>query len=128
MISKIGRWRPLFDIVCIALAGAAIYVPAMHFLPIDTSDFVYAPFELYAYFLLASVAIVLILILIEHKDRIYVGNSFLVLTSLKMVYAYLLLRPVLEQKLRPEKINFFFIFALFLTFETIVTSRMLNRK
>lgn len=100
----------------------------MLLLAIDTSAFVYSPMALYAYFLIPALTILTVLIFVQRKNKDIVGNTFLILTSVKMVYAYLLLRPVLEQGIKAEKINFFFVFALFLTFETIVSSRMLNRE
>jgi hypothetical protein len=67
----------------------------------------------------------------KEKNIDSVGQTFLLLTSIKMVVAYVLLHPILQstnQLLTAEKVNFFITFALFLTIETVVTIRILNKK
>ena len=47
-----------------------------------------------------------------------------------MVISYVFLYPILQstnQLMTPEKINFFITFAVFLTIETVVTIRILNK-
>ena len=59
-----------------------------------------------------------------------VGNTFMLLTCVKMVLAYVLLHPILESvnaNVASEKTNFFVIFAVFLTIETAVSIRLLNK-
>lgn len=128
MINSLGRWRPVAEIFGIASVFAVLNFLMLRWFAVDTAVFVYSVFELYGYFFAASVIILIALVIVERKNLDYVGYSFLIATSVKMVFAYLLLRPVLEQNLKIEKINFFFVFALFLTLETITTGRMLNRK
>lgn len=127
MTNNSGRWRPLIEIVAISCVAALLQFLILKLFSIDTTAFVYGVIELYGYFLIASIAIVAALIVIEKRNKDQVGYTFLILTSVKMVGAYLLLRPVLEQGIKAEKINFFVVFALFLAFETVVSSRMLNR-
>ncbi|NUY80162.1 hypothetical protein HUK80_04585 [Flavobacterium sp. MAH-1] len=127
MMNSFGRWRPIVEIVGISILAAALHALILHLFNVGTDAFVYAPLELYAYFLIASVIILLVLIIVEKRNKDNVGYTFLIITSAKMVFAYFLLRPVLAHDLKIEKINFFVIFALFLAFETITASRMLNR-
>jgi hypothetical protein len=47
-----------------------------------------------------------------------------------MAVSYFIVRPILNSPLENtiEKANFFFIFILFLTIETLITIRLLNKK
>ena len=128
MINKLRRWRPLLEIFVIAVIAVILHVFMLRMIGIPLGSFVYSPTELYVYFLTASIVILAVLIAVERRNKDQVGYTFLILTSVKLVGAYLLLRPVLELNVKAEKINFFMVFALFLTFETIVASRMLNRE
>ncbi|MBD3581611.1 hypothetical protein [Flavobacterium selenitireducens] len=128
MTNNTKRWRPLIEIFVISCLAALLHFLILKLFSIDTTAFVYGLVELYVYFLAASLAIVTALVVIEKRNKDQVGYTFLILTSVKMVGAYLLLRPVLEQGIKAEKINFFVVFALFLAFETIVSGRMLNRE
>jgi hypothetical protein len=84
---------------------------------------------IYEFFFTCSVIIVFILILVKEKNIDNVGYSFLLVTCVKMAVSYAVLSPILHSKnlnLNIEKLNFFLVFALFLTIETIVTARILN--
>lgn len=85
----------------------------------------------YGFFFLCSVVILLILIKVKGKNIDNVGYTFLLVTFIKMGISYAVLSPILHSgnpNVSIEKLNFFFIFALFLTIETIVTARILNNK
>ncbi len=85
----------------------------------------------YGFFLLCSVIILLILIKVKENNIDNVGYTFLLVTCIKMALSYAVLSPILHSgnsNIRIEKLNFFLIFALFLTIETIVTIRILNNK
>jgi hypothetical protein len=85
----------------------------------------------YGFFFICSLLIILILIKVNEKNIDNVGYTFLLVTCIKMALSYLILSPILNsgiQNVRTEKIDFFIIFALFLTIETIVTVRILNIK
>lgn len=92
----------------------------------------YYPLEtLYGFFLACSLIIIFILIIIKKRSFENVGYVFLLLTCLKMGVSYILLSPILasrNQYLAFNKVNFFIVFAVFLTIETVVTSRILNNK
>ncbi|MBK9225193.1 MAG: hypothetical protein IPO23_12295 [Flavobacterium sp.] len=93
--------------------------------------FHYSLLTLYLFFLICSSVIVFILIKVMKKNIDIVGQTFLLLTSIKMVVAYILLHPILQESnklVASEKINFYSVFALFLIIETIVTIRILNKK
>ncbi len=85
----------------------------------------------YGFFFSCSLSIILILMIVKQKNIDYVGYTFLLVTCIKMALSYIVLTPILNSgnlNLRIEKIDFFIIFALFLTIETIVTVRILNIK
>ena len=68
---------------------------------------------------------------VKEKNIDNVGYTFLLITCIKMAVSYAVLYPILHSgnlNVKVEKIDFFIIFALFLTIETIVTIRILNNK
>jgi hypothetical protein len=86
---------------------------------------------IYEFFFTCSVIIVFILIIVKEKNIDNVGYTFLLVTCVKMAVSYAVLSPILQSRntnVSIEKLNFFLIFALFLTIETIVTARILNNK
>ena len=86
---------------------------------------------IYEFFFICSVIIVFILIIVKEKNIDNVGYTFLLVTCVKMAVSYAVLSPILHSgnpNLSIEKLNFFLVFALFLTIETIVTARILNNK
>ena len=83
------------------------------------------------FFFICSLLIILILIEVNAKNIDTVGFTFLLVTFIKMALSYVILSPILNSgnaNVKAEKIDFFIIFALFLTIETIVTVRILNNK
>lgn len=100
-----------------------------HFLKIKTVTFYYSLEVLYLFFGVASFVVVLILQKVKKKNFDATGMAFLVTTSIKMVFCYVLLRPLLataSNQIGVEKINFFVLFVVFLAIETGVTMQMLN--
>ena len=86
---------------------------------------------IYEFFFICSVIIVFILIIVKEKNIDNVGYTFLLITCVKMAVSYAVLSPILQSRntnVSIEKLNFFLVFALFLTIETIVTARILNNK
>ncbi len=90
------------------------------------------PIELiYGFFLICSLIIILILLKIKEKNIDNVGYAFLLVTCIKLAISYVVLYPIMHSgniNVNAEKIDFFIIFALFLTIETVVTIRILNNK
>lgn len=99
-----------------------------HFLTIPTENFYHSVTSLYIFFASASFLIIILLILVDLKNRDYVGYAFMLLTCIKMAVSYFILHPILQTNDRTQKINFFIVFILFLTIETVVTIRILNNK
>ena len=93
------------------------------------ADFYYSIPLLYGLFFLLSAVILIIVTKISEKNFDNTGMVFMIATSIKMVVAYFLVRPILlieDNKI--EKINFFIIFILFLLIETILVAKILNKK
>jgi hypothetical protein len=127
-----NKYKPVLEVFFLSLVAFLIH--KLFFFFIDkgnsTSGFRYSIPVLYLFFLVCSVIILLILIKIKEKNIDSVGQTFLLLTCIKMVVAYILLHPILQstnQLMTPEKTNFFITFAMFLTIETVVTIRILNK-
>jgi len=86
---------------------------------------------IYGFFLTCSVLIVFALIKVKEKNIDSVGFGFIWATLIKMGLSYVVLTAITQSgnlNVRIEKINFFLIFALFLTIETVITIRFLNNK
>ena len=86
---------------------------------------------IYEFFFTCSIIIVFVLIMVKEKSIDNVGYTFLLVTCVKIAVSFVVLSPILQSRnpnVSIEKLNFFFIFALFLTIETIVTARILNNK
>jgi hypothetical protein len=87
--------------------------------------------SIYGFFFTCSIIIVFILIMVKQKSIDNVGYTFLLVTCVKIAASFVVLSPILQSRnpiVSIEKFNFFLIFALFLTIETIVTARILNNK
>lgn len=85
----------------------------------------------YSFFLVCSFLIVFALIKVKEKNIDNVGFAFLWLTCIKIGFSFAFLSPILHSgnpNVRIEKLNFFIIFAIFLTIETFVTAKILNNK
>lgn len=125
--------KPLLTVFLLAVFGLLVHKGVFcFFVPKETENhFVYQITTLYAIFTAFSFVIVLILLMIKQKNFDIVGYGFLILTMLKMMVAYVVLKPILSENLSvsaTEKASLFMIFAYFLAIETIVTIRILNDK
>jgi hypothetical protein len=102
-----------------------------YFFKIDQETFYYSLEKLYVIFFLLSFIIIFILLKIKERNFDQLGMSFLLLTSSKLIFYYLLLKPILkisDYDATTEKMNFFALFIIFLTIETVVTIRILSEK
>ncbi|MFL9845217.1 hypothetical protein [Flavobacterium rhizosphaerae] len=116
-------------VTVIALAiNYALYI----FTPLQGIEtaFTYSLWVLYAFFFFFSVGILATLLVVSQKNITQTGYLFLFLTVLKMAASYVLARPILAKTVdvKAEKLNFFFIFLLFLAIEAYYTARLLNKK
>lgn len=130
---NLKKYRPILEVLLLSIA---VYLGhKMFFFLNETNpkfDNFHFPIEVvYGFFFVCSVIIVFILIKVKEKNIDHVGYTFLLVTFIKMAVSYAVLSPILDSGnpyVRIEKLNFFIIFALFLTIETVVTVRILNNK
>lgn len=131
--SKIKEFQPILEIIIAAISAFLVHKLAFFFLDYLTIEntFQYSLFQVYSFFLICSVTIVFILIQVKKRDLNNVGNGFLLLTLIKIGIAFLFANPIVSStnKFKEiERMDFFIVFAIFLTIETIVTIRILNIK
>ncbi len=92
----------------------------------------YFPIEwVCSFFSVCSLLIIFVLVKIKEKNTDTVGFAFLWLTSIKIGLSYAFLQLIVNaenQNTGIEKSTFLIIFSLFLTIETFVTVRILNKK
>lgn len=124
------KYQPLLEILLISIMVYALHKLFFFLKENDKFQNFHFPIELiYLFFFGCSIIILSILIKVKEKNIDNVGSVFLLITCVKMAISYALLYPIIHsgnQDVKTEKINFFIIFFLFLTIETIVTIRLLN--
>ncbi len=87
--------------------------------------------NLYIYFGIFSIIMILILSIIKQKNIDIVGNTSMLLTTIKMLVCGIIVKTYLNQnsfKNTSEKWNFLTIFIIFLVLETVITIYLLNKK
>lgn len=97
-----------------------------------------ANFELYKFplvitylvFLLFSISILITLLIVNHKNKDIVGMTFMLITTFKTAVCYFIFSNVIssDNENTIERINFFIVFSVFLTMETLITIQLLNKK
>jgi hypothetical protein len=130
---NLKKYQPILEVF---LLSVIVYLVHKLFFFLNENnpkfDNFHFPIEVvYGFFFVCSVVILFILIKVKGKNIDNVGYTFLLVTFVKMALSYAVLSPILDSgnpNVKIEKLNFFIIFALFLTIETIVTARILNNK
>ncbi len=128
---KIKKLQPLFEVLTVSFL---LFIAHKLFFYWNKTNPKYQNFyfsleTIYGFFSISSIIIVSILLFIKQKSIDIVGFTFLLTTCLKIGISFALLVPILNSKasnIGYEKINFFVVFALFLSIETAVTIRILN--
>lgn len=133
MLMDLKNYKPVFNLLIISLVLYLLHKTFFYVFKttINIQSFHYSLETLYLFFIICSTTILFILIKIKQKSLDNVGMAFLMATSIKMVFCYIMLRPILNNtgvNNSIEKTNFFVMFILFLAIETIVTIRILNNK
>lgn len=128
---NLKNYKPLLNLLLLAGIAYLIHKIIFYLLEIKEATFLYSIEMLYLLFLGMSTVVFIILLKVKQRNFDNVGMSFLLSTSVKMVFCYLILKPILRLNTHDnslEKFNFFGIFVLFLTIETVLTIRILNKK
>lgn len=129
----IKKYKSLFEVFCLSIIAFLIHKTIFYSFGNQNSEqtFHYSLNTLYLIFSVFSFLIVGILAIVKEKNIDSVGNTYLLVTIIKMGVSYILLYPILQGTktfMTSEKSNFIIVFLVFLTIETIVTIRILNKK
>jgi len=128
---NLKKLYPFLILLGIAVVLYAIHKMIFYGFIINQESFHYSLETLYLFFFVLSAIIFRILLIVKDKSFDNVGMSFLLATSVKMIFCYLVLRPLLQTQTpnNPiERINFFILFIVFLIIETLFTIRLVNEK
>lgn len=128
---NLKKLSPFLTLLSIAVVLYAIHKMVFYSCNINQETFHYSLETLYLFFTVLSMIIFKVLITIKERSFDNVGMSFLLATSIKMIFCYLILRPLLQMPKAnnpTERINFFILFIAFLAIETLFTIRLVNEK
>ncbi|WP_284650965.1 hypothetical protein [Flavobacterium terrisoli] len=130
---NLDKFKHLFTLLSLGIIGFIVHKALFYFFvpKVYEEGFIYSIPLLYLFFFFFSAQMILILEKIKQTNINSVGYAFLFITTMKMVIAYLFLKPILAANLPKtptEKMSFFIIFIYFLTIETFVIIRILNNK
>lgn len=130
---NLDKFKSIFTLFLLGTIGLSIHKLLFYFFVsrIYEIDFIYSIPLLYLFFFFFSALLILLLEKIKQNNINSVGLTFLLLTTIKMVIAFVFLKPILSlnlPKTPTEKMSFFIIFIYFLIIETLVTIRILNNK
>jgi hypothetical protein len=104
----------------------------LHSLEYSQALFLYLfPLEqIFITFSILAIIVLFVLHIVEKKNKDIVGMVFLIASSIQIGVLYFIFRKVIssENLNTIERINFFVLFFLFLTFETLIIIQLLNKK
>jgi len=128
---KLKQFQPLLEVLIAAIMCFGIHSLFFYYNQNNPNyqHFNFSLTAIYGFFLACSLVIILLLLLVKQRSIDNVGFTFLFATCLKIGISFALLMPILISTISNigyEKINFFIVFAIFLTIETTVTIRILN--
>ena len=124
------NYKPLLSLALLIIVAYILHKVIFYSFNVDDTAFHYSIEELYLIFSVLSVIVFVVLLKVKEQSFDNIGMSFLLITRVKMIVCYLILRPVLQisgENSILEKRNFFAMFILFLAMETILTIRILNK-
>jgi hypothetical protein len=128
---NLKKYQAILYLFLFALGSYSLHKILFLFLKIENETLYYALETLYLLFASMSIMVLFVLIKVKEKSFDNTGMSFLLATSIKMVFCFIILRPLLmvsDEASTLDKKNFFALFILFLTIETIITIRLLAKK
>lgn len=96
----------------------------------DQKSFYYSIPFLYLLFFIFSKIGLFIIKKVSEKNFDSTGMTFMLVTTIQTIIAYFISKPILDNSNSStvEKINFFFIFIIFLAIETSISIKILNKK
>ena len=92
--------------------------------------FSYSLETIYTVLCVFSIIILVILLIVNSRNKDVVGLTYLLITSIKAGILFFIFSDIIgsSNKNTVERINFFVVFILFLAIETLITIRLLNKK
>lgn len=127
----VAKYNPIWNLLLISFVAFLVHKWAFEFFKINEASLFYSLEMLYLFFFNLSILIFFILIKVKEKSFDNVGMTFMLITSVKVVICYVVLKPILMLKsdnLIIDKINYFGMFILFSAIEVVLTVRILNEK
>lgn len=128
---KLSFFKQISPVVAIILVVYVVHKLLFYGLKKDTSNFYYSIETLYFWFSFFTLVVVSVLLIVKSRSFDNVGMSFLLITSLKLIFCFLLAKPILTVKnpdILAERTTFFTLFIFFLLLETLFTIRLVNKK
>lgn len=123
--------RLLFLWIAFVALSYCIHLAAFTSAGIVPNTFTYPLSSLYLLFVALSAAVLLTVFQVRKRNFDFIGMSFMIATSIKIMICFIFIRPILKSisaTAAIEKTNFFVMFVVFLAIETVVTIRILNDK
>lgn len=129
---NIKKYQPVLEVLLVSIL---LYIAHKLFFAFSkyneiSQSFSYSIETLYIFFTVCSLILLFVLIKVKQMNIDNVGHTYLLITFIKMGLAYFFLYTILNSthiNLKIEKINFFIVFFLFLTMETTISIRLLNK-
>lgn len=125
------QYKPILELIGIVAIVFGLHYSVFWFFQMNQTALRYPLALLYLIFLGLSIVVFTVVLRVKEKSFDNVGMSFLLVTSLKLVLSFLIVRPILKTTTEIaslERTNFFITFSIFLAIETILTIRILNKK
>ena len=123
--------KPIGFLMLVTVLAYVVNKILVNVFNINTVPFKYSVEVLHVFFVAFSIITLVVLLKIKQINIDIVGNTFLLLSSFKMILAYLLVKPILNNSssnATVEKWHFFSIFIFFLLLETLLVAYLLNYK
>jgi hypothetical protein len=128
---NLKKYQSIFHVFLFTIGVYSLHKLLFYVFKIENASLYYPLETLYMLFLSMSTIVLFVLIKVKEKSFDNTGMTFLLATSIKMIFCFIILRPLLlvtNQINTLDKKNFFTLFILFLTIETIITIRLLGKK
>ncbi len=123
--------KDLFQFVIFFTISYVLHYLALTFLNVDATTFCYSVAIIYLFFALFSLAILWATVKINDFYETYVGMVFIAAISLKMVFGYLVLRPVLALETSAsilEKKNILIVLLASVAIDVFFAVKTINKK
>lgn len=123
--------KDLFQFVIFFTISYVLHYLVLTLLNIDVTTFYYSVAIIYLFFALFSLAIVWATVKINDFYETYVGMVFIAAISLKMVFGYLVLRPVLALETPAsvlEKKNILIVLLASVAIDVFFAVKTINKK